>query len=70
MGTYIFSMPVFQIAYTTSNKFHELITFYYVKEGPFSHLTYAGSHAGSLFVKDKQRKMVAEINIQRWTGVR
>ena len=28
---------------------------------PFSHLTYAGSHAGSLFVKDKQRKLVAEI---------
>ena len=28
---------------------------------PFSHLTYAGSHAGSLFIKDKQRKLVAEI---------
>ncbi|MGB8159338.1 MAG: hypothetical protein WCE93_04255 [Nitrososphaeraceae archaeon] len=28
---------------------------------PFSHLTYAGSHTGSLFVKDKQRKLVAEI---------
>ena len=28
---------------------------------PFSHLTYAGSHTGSIFVKDKQRKLVAEI---------
>jgi hypothetical protein len=28
---------------------------------PFSHLTYAGSHAGSLFIKDNQRKLVAEI---------
>jgi hypothetical protein len=28
---------------------------------PFAHLTYAGSHAGSLFVKDKQRNLIAEI---------
>ena len=28
---------------------------------PFSHLTYAGSHQGSLFIKDKQRKLIAEI---------
>ena len=31
------------------------------KYTPFSHLIYAGSHAGSLFIKDKQRKLVAEI---------
>ena len=28
---------------------------------PFSHLNYAGYHAGSIFIKDKQRKLVAEI---------
>ena len=28
---------------------------------PFSHLNYAGYHAGSIFIKDKQRKLVARI---------
>ena len=28
---------------------------------PFSHLTYAGGRAGSLFIKDNQRKLIAEI---------
>ena len=28
---------------------------------PFSHLKYSGYHADSIFVKDKQRKLVAEI---------
>ncbi|MGA8843890.1 MAG: hypothetical protein WB511_09920 [Nitrososphaeraceae archaeon] len=28
---------------------------------PFSHLSYGGYHGGSLFVKDKQRKLIAEI---------
>jgi hypothetical protein len=28
---------------------------------PFNHLSYAGYHGGSLFVKDKQRKLIAEI---------
>jgi hypothetical protein len=28
---------------------------------PFSHLTYGGYHAASLYVKDKQRKLIAEI---------
>ena len=27
----------------------------------FSHLNYAGYHSGSIFIKDKQRKLVAEI---------
>ena len=31
------------------------------KYKPFSHLNYAGYHAGSIFIKDKQRKLVAEI---------
>ena len=28
---------------------------------PFSHLTYAGGRAGSLFIKDNQRNLIAEI---------
>ena len=28
---------------------------------PFSHLTYAGAHAGNILIKDKQRKLVAAI---------
>ena len=28
---------------------------------PFSHLTYAGAHGGNMFIKDKQRKLVASI---------
>jgi hypothetical protein len=28
---------------------------------PFKHLIYAGPHAGSLFIKDNQGKLVAEI---------
>ena len=31
------------------------------KYKPFSHLNYAGYHEGSIFIKDKQRKLVAEI---------
>jgi hypothetical protein len=28
---------------------------------PFSHLNYAGSHRGSLFIKDNQRNLISEI---------
>ena len=31
------------------------------KYKPFSHLSYAGSHAGSLFIRDTQRNVIAEI---------
>ena len=31
------------------------------KYKPFSHLNYAGYHAGSIFIKDTQRKLIAEI---------
>ncbi|HEY7572145.1 MAG TPA: hypothetical protein VH796_12335 [Nitrososphaeraceae archaeon] len=31
------------------------------KYKPFSHLNYAGSHAGSLFIRDIQRNVIAEI---------
>ena len=31
------------------------------KYKPFSHLNYAGSHAGSLFIRDTQRNVIAEI---------
>jgi len=28
---------------------------------PFNHLSYAGAHAGNIFIKDKERKVVADI---------
>jgi hypothetical protein len=28
---------------------------------PFSHLSYAGGHKGSLFIRDNQRKLIAEV---------
>jgi hypothetical protein len=31
---------------------------------PFTHLTYAGPHEGSLFIKDKQRNLIAEIRLK------
>ena len=31
------------------------------KYKPFSHLNYAGSHKGSLFIKDTQRNLISEI---------
>ena len=31
------------------------------KYKPFSHLNYAGSHGGSLFIRDTQRNVIAEI---------